>query len=70
MTVGKTVEGTFYTPYDLDSNNIGVIRSGIIASQWIQFAPVVAPYFKITITGTVTNGADTAIQAWAFFQEE
>lgn len=70
MTVGTTTTATFYTPYNTNGVDIGIIYKALASNQWIQFTPVLAPYFKITITGDSNNGAGTTIKAYLIFEEE
>ena len=70
ITVAKSDTDTFYTPYDTSDTDLGAIVSTVTATKWYQFSPVVAPYFKIVITGDGSNGADTTVQAYLMFDEE
>ena len=69
LTVAKSATDTFYSSVDTDGNSLATIYSGLDASAWIQFSPIVTPFFKITITGTATNGVDTTAQAYLMFPE-
>lgn len=70
MTVSKDDAGTFIVPYDTAGNSLGDIMTTLTATRWIQFTPVMAPYFKITITGDGDNGADTTCAAYMIVQED
>ena len=70
QTVSRYSDGIYYTPTDSDGTSISAINNtSLTATSWIQFSPVIAPYFKITITGSATNGADTTVRAYIMFQE-
>lgn len=70
LTVGRSATDTFYSPVDIMGTAISTLYSGLAATAWIQFPPVIAPFFKITITGTATNGSDTTAKAYLMFKEE
>lgn len=70
QTVSRYSDGTYYSPVDPDGTSIASINNtSLTATTWVQFAPVVAPYFKVTITGSATNGADTTVRVYLMFHE-
>lgn len=70
FTVSKSQNGTYYTPVDGNGTDLGIIYESLAATAWIQFSPAIAPWIKIVITGTATNGANTEVKAYLMWQEE
>ncbi len=70
-TVGMRESGTFYAPIDANGTDLSPVISALTATKWITFdVGAVAPYIKITVTGTALNGVATTVQGWLMFQEE
>ena len=69
MQVGITDTGSFYDPVDGNATALTISHTSVTASSWIQFSPVPAPYMKIVLTGSASNGADTTARAYLAFQE-
>lgn len=68
MVVSDETGGTFRAPVDVDDMDLGTINSGLTSAKWIQFSPALARFFKITVTGTAANGANTAVKAWLILE--
>ncbi len=64
ITVGLTEDGTFYTPHSNDSRVVNTIIETLGATRWISFDAVLAPFIKITVTGTSNNGSNTTVRAY------
>ena len=53
---------TFVEPFDV-SGTLGAVDTTVTATKWTQFVPALAPYIKITVTGTASNGVSTMAAA-------
>lgn len=70
QTVGTSDTSIFYSPVDGSGTALTITDTSVTATSWIQFSPVVAPFIKIVLTGSATNGSNTTAQAWLIFAEE
>lgn len=51
----------WYTPFDIDGNNLGSINSALTADRWIVFSPQVAHYIRFKFVLTSANSTVSAI---------